>query len=103
MATATAQKTSVRPIDDRVLVQPAAAKEKTDSGIYLPESAKEKPLMGTVLAVGPGKLNDDGSRSPLSVKKGDTVLFGKYGGTEVELDGDEVKILRESEILGIVE
>ncbi|MFW5682314.1 MAG: co-chaperone GroES [Phycisphaeraceae bacterium] len=100
---ATATKTKVRPIDDRVVVQPTAAKDKTDSGIILPESAKEKPLTGTVIAVGPGKLNDDGSRAELSVKKGDTVLYGKYGGTEIELDGDEVKILRESEILGVIE
>jgi chaperonin GroES len=103
MATATAKKTQVRPIDDRVVVQPSAAKDKTESGIILPESAKEKPLTGKVIAVGPGKLNDDGSRAELSVKKGDTVLYGKYGGTEIELDGDEVKILRESEILGVVE
>ena len=103
MATATAKKTQVRPIDDRVVVQPSEAKDKTDSGIILPESAKEKPLTGKVIAVGPGKLNDDGSRSELSVKKGDTVLYGKYGGTEIELDGEEVKILRESEILGVIE
>lgn len=103
MATATAKKTKVTPIDDRVVVQPSAAKDKTDSGIILPESAKEKPLTGTVIAVGPGKLNDDGSRAELTVKKGDTVLYGKYGGTEIELDGEEVKILRESEILGVIE
>lgn len=103
MATATAKKTQVRPIDDRVVVQPSEAKDKTDSGIILPESAKEKPLTGKVIAVGPGKLNDDGSRCELSVKKGDTVLYGKYGGTEIELDGEEVKILRESEILGVIE
>lgn len=103
MATATAEKTTIHPIDDRVVVQPSEAKDKTDSGIILPESAKEKPLTGKVIAVGPGKLNDDGSRSELSVKKGDTVLYGKYGGTEIELDGDEVKILRESEILGVIE
>ena len=103
MATATAKKTKVKPIDDRVVIQPTEAKNQTDSGIILPESAQEKPLTGTIIAVGPGKLNDDGSRSELSVKVGDTVLFGKYGGTEVELDGEEVKILRESEILGVIE
>ena len=103
MATATKSKISVKPLDDRVLVKPNAAEEKTASGIYLPESAKEKPVMGKVVAAGPGKLNDDGSRTALSVKKGDTVIYGKYGGTEVDLDGVKHMILRESELLGVVE
>ncbi len=108
MATATAPKkssktTNVRPLEDRVLVQPAAAETKTASGIFLPESAKEKPLKGEVIAVGPGKLNDKGERSTLSVKKGDTVLYGKYSGTEVEIDGEEYIILRESELHGVIE
>ncbi len=100
---ATAKKTSVKPLDDRILVQPSKADEKTASGIYLPESAKEKPQTGKVLAVGPGKLNDDGSRSALSVKVGDTVLYGKYSGTEIELNGEKNMIMRENELLGIVE
>ena len=105
MATATAKKTktSVKPLDDRVLVKPTEPETKTKSGIFLPESAKEKPMTGTVVAVGPGKLLDDGKRSALSVKAGDTVVYGKYSGTEVDIDGDEHMILRESELLGVIE
>ncbi len=103
MATATASKTTIRPLDDRVLVTPAVAEDVTDSGIFLPESAKEKPMKGTIVAVGPGKLNDDGSRTSLTVKKGDTVVYGKYSGTEVEIDGDEHMIMHESDILGILD
>jgi len=102
MATATKTRTTVRPLDDRVLIKPSEADERTTSGIFLPEGAKEKPMTGKVIAVGPGKLSDDGTRMPVTVTKGDTVLFGKYGGTEIELDGDEYQILRESELLGIV-
>lgn len=100
---ATASKTTIRPIDDRVLVKPSEAEDKTKNGIYLPEGAKEKPMTGKVIAVGPGKLNDEGVRTPLSVKKGDTVVYGKYSGTEIELDGEKVMIVRESELLGVVE
>lgn len=103
MATATAKKTTVRPIDDRVLIKPSEAESKTASGIYLPEGAKEKPMTGTVLATGPGKLTDEGKRTPVSVKKGDTVIYGKYAGTEVDIDGDKHMILRESELLGVLE
>jgi chaperonin GroES len=104
MATATKTKpTTVRPLDDRVLVKPVEPQTKTASGIYLPESAKEKPMTGSVIAVGPGKLNDDGTRSALAVKKGDIVLYGKYSGTEVDIDGEQHMIMRESELLGIVE
>jgi len=111
MATATATKSktkkstkvNIRPLDDRIVVLPDEAEEKTATGIYLPEGAKEKPQTGKVVAAGPGKLNDDGTRSELAVKVGDTVLFGKYGGTEVEVDDTEYKILRESELLGVVE
>ena len=105
MATKTKSKTktNLKPLDDRIVVEPKQAEEKTASGIYLPESAKEKPQTGTVIAAGPGKLNDDGSRSELSVKVGDTVLYGKYSGTEVELDGDTVMVMRESELLGVIE
>lgn len=105
MATATKNKpkTTVRPMEDRVLVKPTEAETKTKSGIYLPESAAEKPITGTVIAVGPGKLNDDGKRTALSVKKGDKVIYGKYAGTEVDIDGVEHKIVKESELLGIIE
>jgi len=102
-ATATASKTTIRPLDDRILVKPQEAEEKTKSGIYLPEAAKEKPMMGKVIAVGPGKLNDEGHRTPMAVKKGDTVVYGKYSGTEIELDGEKHIIVRESELLGVVE
>jgi chaperonin GroES len=90
-------------MEDRVVVQPKEAEAKTAGGIVLPDSAKEKPLMGTVIAVGPGKMLDSGNRGAMSVKKKDVVLYGKYGGSDVEIDGKEYKILRESEILGIVE
>ncbi len=103
MATATKSKTTVRPMEDRVLLKPTEAETKTKSGIYLPESAAEKPMTGKVVAVGPGKLNDDGSRTALAVKKGDTVIYGKYAGTEVDIDGVEHMIVRESELLGIIE
>ncbi|MEM9416001.1 MAG: co-chaperone GroES [Planctomycetota bacterium] len=96
-------KTTITPLDDRVLVLPDSAETKTASGLYLPEGAKEKPQTGKVVAVGPGKLTDTGERGALSVKKGDTVLFGKYGGSEIELDGVEHKIMRESELLGVIE
>ena len=94
---------AVKPLDDRVVVKPSESEEKTSSGIYLPEGAQEKPQTGKVVAVGPGKLNDKGERNKLSVKKGDTVVFGKYGGTEVDIDGEEHKILREGELLGVLE
>ena len=89
----------INPLDDRVVVRPNEAEETTAGGIVLPDAAKEKQQRGTVLAVGPGRLLDSGERSAISVKVGDQVLFGKYGGTEIEIDGEEVKILRESDIL----
>ena len=103
MATATKSKTTVRPLDDRILIKPDAPEEKTASGIYLPEGAKEKPMTGKVLATGPGKLTDDGKRAALGVKKGDTVVYGKYAGTEVEVDGEDLIIVRESDLLGVME
>ncbi|MGB1123961.1 MAG: co-chaperone GroES [Phycisphaeraceae bacterium] len=105
MATKTkkAKKITVTPLDDRIVVLPDSADERTESGIYLPEAAKEKPQTGKVIAAGPGKLTDSGERGKLSVKKGDTVLFGKYAGSEVDIDGVEHKIMRESELLAIVE
>ncbi len=93
----------LRPLDDRIVVQPQEAEAKTAGGIVLPETAKEKPLVGKVISVGPGKMLDSGKRSEVAVKKGDTVLFGKYGGNDVKIDGVEYKILHESDILGIVE
>jgi chaperonin GroES len=89
----------LKPLDDRVVVEPLDAEEKTAGGIVLPDAAKEKPQRGTVLAVGPGRLLEGGERCAVSVIVGDQVLFGKYGGTEIEVDGKDVKILRESDIL----
>lgn len=95
-------KVSIRPLDDRVVVEPLAAEETTAGGIVLPDSAQEKPQRGKIVAVGPGKLLDSGERGDLSVTVGDEVIFGKYGGTEIEIDGCDVKILRESDILAKV-
>jgi chaperonin GroES len=89
----------LQPLADRVLVKPIEKEEKTKSGIYLPDTAKEKPQEGEVLAVGPGKMADDGKRIPMDLKVGDRVLYAKYGGTEIKVDGDDLMILRESDIL----
>src|SRR5882724_7458979 len=89
----------VRPLDDRVVVEPLEAEEKTAGGILLPDSARQKPQRGRVLAVGPGKLRDNGERSLLAVAKGDEVLYGRYTGNDIEVSGRDVKILRESDIL----
>jgi chaperonin GroES len=94
---------AIKPLEDRVLVKPIETESKTASGIYLPESAKEKPVRGEVVATGPGKRLENGQRAQMSVKKGDTVFYGKYAGTEVEIKGDKHLILRESELLGLVE
>ena len=94
---------SVKPLEDRILVKPIAPDTKTKSGIYLPESAKEKPMQGKVVAIGPGKLLDNGERVKPSVKKGDTVVFGKYAGTEIEIKNAKHMIMRESELLGLIE
>ena len=93
----------LRPLGDRVWVELLEAEEKTASGIFLPDTAKEKPQEGKVLAVGPGNRNEKGELQPLDVKVGDRVLFAKYGGTEVKLDGVKYLIVRESDILAIVE
>src|ERR1700716_614817 len=90
---------SLRPLDDRVVVEPTEAEEKTAGGILLPDTAKQKPQQGKVVSVGPGKLTDDGVRIALAVKVGDTVLYGKYSGSDVEVVGKDFKILRESDIL----
>jgi chaperonin GroES len=89
----------VRPLDDRVVVEPLEAEEKTTGGILLPDTAKQKPQRGRILAAGPGKLRDTGERHALNIKVGDEVLYGKYAGSEVEVDGREYKILRETDIL----
>ncbi|OGN99688.1 MAG: co-chaperone GroES [Chloroflexi bacterium RBG_13_51_52] len=89
----------LQPLADRVLVKPTEKEEKTKSGIYLPDTAKEKPQEGEVVAVGPGKMTDDGKRIPLDLKVGDRVIYAKYGGTEIKIDDEEMMILRESDIL----
>ena len=93
---------AVKPLDDRVLVKPVEQSNVTDSGIYLPESSKERPVHGKVIATGPGKLLENGQRAVMSVKKGDTVVYGKYAGSEIEIKGDKHLILRESELLGVI-
>lgn len=94
---------AVKPLEDRILIKPADPETKTASGIYLPEASKERPVQGNVVAVGPGKRLDNGKRADLGIKKGDTVVYGKYAGTEVEIKGVKHLILRESEVLGILE
>ncbi len=89
----------LQPLADRVLVRPIEKEEKTKSGIYLPDTAKEKPQEGKILAVGPGKMSDEGKLIPLDLKVGDTVIYSKYGGTEIKVDDEELIILRESDIL----
>lgn len=105
MATATATKTKIkfRPLDDRVLVEPSEAEETTSGGIILPDTAREKPQRGKVISVGPGKLLDNGERGPMDVKAGDIVIYGKYSGTEVEFGTDTYVVVRENDILAIVD
>ena len=93
----------IRPLNDRILVKRLEGEEKTAGGIIIPDSAKEKPAEGEVVAVGPGKLNDAGDRVAMDVAVGDRVLFSKYGGTEVKLDGEDFLIMREDDILGVVQ
>ena len=93
----------LKPLGDRIVLKVLEAEEKTASGIVLPDTAKEKPQQCKIIAVGPGKHSDDGKLIPMSVKEGDTVLFAKYAGTEVKLEGEELLILRESDLLAIVE
>ncbi len=102
MAAKPASKTVIKPLDDRIVVTRTEPEEKTAGGIFLPENAKEKPQQGKILAVGPGKLLDNGERSKPDVAVGDVILFGKYSGTEITVDGAEVIILRESDILAKV-
>jgi chaperonin GroES len=101
MSTATSAK--LRPLADRVVVKILESEEKTKGGIFLPDTAKEKPQQAKVIAVGPGKTLDDGKKSPIDVKSGDTVLFAKYSGTEVKIDGEEFLVIAEKDILAVVE
>jgi chaperonin GroES len=94
---------AVKPLDDRILVKQCEAEEVTAGGIVLPDSAQEKPQRGKVMATGPGKLLDSGDRGSMSVKKGDEVFYGKYAGTEIKVDGEELVILRESDVLAIID
>mgnify|MGYP000149588483 CR=1 FL=1 len=94
---------SLRPLHDRIIVQRLTESEKSAGGIIIPDSAKEKPQKGKVVAVGKGKIQEDGSIRPLDVKAGDTVLFGKYSGTEVKIDNDERLIIREDDVLAVIE
>jgi len=93
---------NVKPLADRVLVKPLDAEEKTAGGIIIPDNAKEKPQKGEVVAVGPGKIADSGEKVPMELKKGDRILYGKYSGTEVKVDGSEYLIMKESDVLAVI-
>ena len=93
----------IRPLHDRILVQRVEEEKTTKGGIIIPDTAKEKPIEGKVIAAGNGRVGDDGKKIPLEVKKGDRILFGKYGGTEVKIEGEEYLIMREDDVLGIIE
>ena len=103
MATATASATKLRPLGDRVVIQPTAREEMTKSGIVLPDTAKEKPQEGTILAAGPGRILDDGKREAMDVNKGDKVLYAKYAGTEFKIDDEDLLIVSQKDILAVVE
>ena len=94
---------NIRPLQDRLIVSRLDSEEKTAGGLYIPDSAKEKPQQGEVVAVGKGKVKEDGTVIPMDIKKGDKILFGKYSGTEIKLDGEELLIMREDEVLGVIE
>ena len=93
----------IRPLQDRLIVERIESDDKTSSGLFIPDSAKEKPQQGKVIAVGKGKVREDGTVVPLDVKRGDLILFGKYSGSEIKLDGNEYLIMREDDVLGVVE
>jgi chaperonin GroES len=103
LATATASATKLRPLGDRVVIQPTAREEMTKSGIVLPDTAKEKPQEGTIVAAGPGRILDDGKREAMDVKKGDKVLYAKYAGTEFKIDDEDLLIVSQKNILAVVE
>ena len=94
---------ALRPLHDRLLVKRLEEKEQVQGGIIIPDTAKEKPQQSKVLAIGPGRVTDDGKLQPIEVKVGDTVVFGKYSGTEVKVDGDDLLIIREDDVLGVLE
>ena len=94
--------TTIKPLEDRILVEPLEAETTTASGLVIPDTAKEKPQQGKVIAVGTGKIDEKGNKIPFNVKKGDKVLMPKYGGTEIKLDGKEYQIMREEDILGVL-
>lgn len=100
---ATASATQIRPLADRVVVKPLEETEQMKGGLYIPDTAKEKPQQGEVIAVGPGKLTEDGKRIPLELKEGDRVLYGKYSGTEVTVGDEHYLILRESDVLAVIQ
>ena len=102
-AIATTITTKFRPLCDRVVVQPSGSEEMTKSGIVIPDTAKEKPQEGLIIAAGPGKINEDGKREPMDVKGGDKVLYGKYAGTELKMEGEDLLIVSQKDILAIVE
>ena len=97
-----AEKLKIRPLHDRVIIQRLDAETKTPGGIVIPDSAAEKPIRGKVIAVGKGKVSEDGKKTPLAVKAGDRVLFGKYSGSEIEVEGQEYLIMKEEDLLGVV-
>ena len=101
-ATLTATATKLQPLGDRVVIEPTPREEMTKSGIVLPDTAKEKPQEGVVIAAGPGRLLEDGKREAMDVKKGDKVLIGKYSGTEVKVDGEDLVVLREDDIMAVI-
>ncbi len=103
MATATAKKMKIRPLEDRIVVEPFEAEQMTAGGIVLPDSAREKPQRGKVVSVGPGKLLDSGARGEMSLKVGDSVFYGKYSGTEIEINGEDMVILRETDVLAVAD
>ena len=103
MATATATSKKLRPLGDRVVVKPSAREEMTKSGIVLPDTAKEKPQEGTIIAAGPGKIMEDGKREPMDVKVGDRVLYSKYAGTEFKVEGEDLLIVSQKDVLAVVE
>ena len=103
MATATATRTKLQPLGDRVVIQPLAREEMTKSGIVLPDTVKERPQEGTILAVGPGRTLDDGSREPIEVAVGEKILFQKYAGTEFKLDEEDLLILSQKDVLAVIQ
>lgn len=100
---ATKTKVALKPLDDRVVVQSVEAEETTESGLVIPDTAKEKPQQGQVLAVGPGRVTDAGERIPVDIKEGDTVVYSKYGGTEIKIDGEDYLILSGRDVLAVVD